>query len=176
MTTWVTSDQHYGHANIIEYCKRPFSNVDEMDATMILRHNEVVDKEDKVYIVGDFTLGDFKMFSKYYYQLNGIKFFIPGSHDWRWIESYSGWRDGIQHLCEPLLTIESGIDSRLPVVLCHYAMRVWDRSHYGSYHLYGHSHGNLPGIGRSMDIGVDTNNFYPYNLYEVLERLNRDNP
>jgi hypothetical protein len=31
-----------------------------------------------------------------------------------------------------------------PIVLCHYAMRVWNRSHHGAWHLYGHSRGNLP--------------------------------
>ena len=47
----------------------------------------------------------------------------------------------------PLVTLKlpvPGLDKPQLVVLCHYAMRVWDRSHYGSWHLYGHSHGNLP--------------------------------
>ena len=30
------------------------------------------------------------------------------------------------------------------IVLCHYAMRVWQKSHYGAWMLYGHSHGTLP--------------------------------
>jgi len=58
----------------------------------------------------------------------------------------------------PLLTIkiplpDSG-QSQL-IVLCHYSLRVWDRSHYGSWHLYGHSHGNLPPLENSLDVGVD---------------------
>lgn len=39
--------------------------------------------------------------------------------------------------------------------LSHYAHRVWPAGHHGSYHFYGHSHGSLPGIGRSRDVGVD---------------------
>jgi hypothetical protein len=41
------------------------------------------------------------------------------------------------------------------VILCHYGMRVWPASHHGSVHFYGHSHGRLPGYGRSRDVGVD---------------------
>ena len=57
-------------------------------------------------------------------------------------------------------------------------MRVWARSHYNSIHLYGHSHGRLDGIGKSMDIGVDTNNFYPYSLDDILKimKTKPDNP
>lgn len=58
-------------------------------------------------------------------------------------------------------------------VLSHYAMRVWNKSHHGSIHLYGHSHGSLPGIGRSMDVGVDTNNLYPYHIDEILDKLSK---
>lgn len=56
-------------------------------------------------------------------------------------------------------------------MLSHYAMRVWNKSHHQSIHLYGHSHGTLPGFGRSMDVGVDTNNLYPYHLDEIIDRM-----
>lgn len=41
------------------------------------------------------------------------------------------------------------------VILCHYAFRTWDCTHHGSYNLYGHSHGNLPPIGKQLDVGID---------------------
>jgi len=55
------------------------------------------------------------------------------------------------------------------VVVCHYAMRVWPKSHYNSWQLYGHSHGRLGGIGKQYDIGVDNNNFYPVSFNEICE-------
>ena len=58
------------------------------------------------------------------------------------------------------------------LVLCHYALRVWDRAHYGAWHLYGHSHGTLPAWGLSLDVGVDSHDFRPINLDEVATRLN----
>lgn len=62
----------------------------------------------------------------------------------------------------------------LVIVMCHYAMRVWDRSHYGAWHLYGHSHGRLPPSEElSMDVGVDTHDFRPYSLDEVYAHMRR---
>ena len=59
------------------------------------------------------------------------------------------------------------------VVLCHYAMLVWSRSHHGAIHLYGHSHGNLPGDSQSCDVGVDCWDFAPVSIEEIRVRLAR---
>jgi calcineurin-like phosphoesterase family protein len=59
----------------------------------------------------------------------------------------------------------------IPLVLCHYAMRTWNRSHYGAIQLYGHSHGNLPGDSQSCDVGVDCWGFRPVSLEEILNNL-----
>lgn len=55
------------------------------------------------------------------------------------------------------------------IILCHYAMKVWDRAHYGTWHLYGHSHGSLPDdpAARSWDVGVDANGYAPISVDEV---------
>jgi len=84
------------------------------------------------------------------------------------------WCEAI-HKVDPLVTLNFSRpqDKPLPVVLCHYAMRTWDRSHYGSYHLYGHSHGKLERHGWSMDVGVDCFDFYPVSLRQVIEELNK---
>jgi|SRR5580704_742354 hypothetical protein len=57
------------------------------------------------------------------------------------------------------------------IVLCHYALRVWNRSNRGSWHLYGHSHGRLPEApdSLSMDVGVDTHNFRPWHYDEIAD-------
>lgn len=36
--TFLTSDLHLGHKNIIRYCSRPFSSLKEMDDTKKLRY------------------------------------------------------------------------------------------------------------------------------------------
>ena len=63
------------------------------------------------------------------------------------------------------------------IVLCHYAFRVWNVSHHGSYHLYGHSHGSLEDDPNalSFDIGVDCHDFYPLSYEEVKAIMSTKN-
>ena len=55
--------------------------------------------------------------------------------------------------------------------MSHYAHRTWRNSVHGAFHLYGHSHGDLPGLGRSMDVGVDANDYAPISIAAVVEKL-----
>lgn len=155
---WYTSDEHLGHANIIRYCNRPFSSVEEMDNEIIKRHNEVVSENDTVIHAGDFTLiaKPKIVYRKYIDKLNGKHIFLRGSHDY--------WLKGSRNHEIMELTFDNTY-----ITICHYAMRVWPRSHYNSILLFGHSHGRLSSEGKSMDIGVDTNNFYPYSFEQIKE-------
>lgn len=75
---FVTSDTHYGHANIIKYCNRPFSSVEEMNEVMIERHNAVVREKDIIYHLGDVYMS---MKGKFLEKLTGRKRLILGNHD-----------------------------------------------------------------------------------------------
>jgi calcineurin-like phosphoesterase family protein len=177
MTVFFTADQHFGHENIIKYCNRPFSSVGEMDEALINQWNSTVGKMDIVYHLGDFTLSDRKTAREYWRRLNGIVYVLanPWHHDRRWLPSYQfgeiapecGTRNGIAVGLRPPLWIlefpEIG-DGQHPqvVALCHYPLAVWDRRHYGAWHLHGHSHGNHHGEGKILDVGVDNADFTGY--------------
>lgn len=170
--TWFTSDHHFGHANIIRFCERPFNTVDEMDSELIYRWNEAVGRNDVVYHLGDFALMGLDFARRIFRKLNGRIAVVPGGHDKRWLPkskhnvvSKSGhWIS----VLPPLVSVT--FDKRI-IVLCHYAMRVWDRSHYGAWHLYGHSHGKLPEWGNALDVGVDSHDFTPISLEEISVML-----
>ncbi len=157
---WFTADHHYGHSNIIKYSKRPFSSVHEMNEIMTLRWNERVMPDDIVYHLGDFA---FKDHAKYLDRLHGTKHLIIGNHDHKGIKSAGNrWAsvNDIVYLKQPAT-----------IVLCHYGLRVWNKSHHGALHFYGHSHGSLPGDSQCCDVGVDCHNFYPASFEEIKVRL-----
>lgn len=165
MRYWFTADEHYGHARILDYCGRPFKDVEEMDRKLIANHNSVVGKDDVVVHAGDFCWSNTWRGQHVYEEgLDGTHVFVRGSHDhwmpdsWHWM-----WTRTIEGVY---------------VVVCHYAMRVWPRSHYNSWQLHGHSHGRLESLGKQYDVGVDNNNYYPVSWERICEVMSTrdDNP
>jgi calcineurin-like phosphoesterase family protein len=155
---WFTADTHFNHANIIRFSTRPFDNVLEMNETLIDNWNRLVKPIDSVYHLGDFGFGEIGHIIK---RLNGKKYLTWGSHD-KSIIPYKNLFVEIRQILE----VEN-------IILCHYSMRVWARSHYGSWHLYGHSHGKLESWGKSFDVGVDCWNFKPLSLEQVKKEMNK---
>lgn len=193
--TWFTADLHLGHFNINKYCNRPFLTKELaeelaileadkpstngiarmyqikrdvtflMDETIINNWNSIIQDEDVVYLLGDLCFADAYKAKEYIQRLKGQIHFIEGNHDkpltaLKYLfQSYSKYRE---------ITVEG-----VPVTLCHYALRVWNRSHRGAYSLYGHSHGSLPDDPSALafDCGVDTNNFFPYSWEDVKQRM-----
>lgn len=154
-TIWFTSDLHLGHENVIRYAKRPFANADEMDAALIANWKERVKPGDDVYIVGDFSFHKPARTKEILAELPGVKFLVRGNHD-------KGLKEGlgfawIKDMHTVKIDDPQANRGTQRIVLCHYAMRVWDMRHHGAWHLYGHSHGNLKddGTSKSFDIGVD---------------------
>jgi calcineurin-like phosphoesterase family protein len=84
---FLTSDQHYGHANIITFKRedgtslRPFTSIEEMNETLIDNHNRVVSKNDKIYFLGDMGYVNVTQFDSFMGRLNGTKILIRGNHD-----------------------------------------------------------------------------------------------
>ena len=118
---WFTADEHYGHTKVIEYCHRPFNSIEEMDISIIAQHNLVVSSEDVVIHAGDFCWCNKKedAFRRYVQKLNGSHIFLKGSHD-HWLP------DSAKYMWRKMF------DQQL-IVVCHYAMRTWERSHYNSW-------------------------------------------
>lgn len=77
---YFTSDQHFGHANIIKYCQRPYTDVYQMNQSLIDNYNEIVQDDDEVYMLGDISMNS-KILHHIMPQLKGIKHLIIGNHD-----------------------------------------------------------------------------------------------
>lgn len=172
MQTFFTADTHFDDPYAIKYFNRPFKSMDEMNRVMVENWNRVVNEQDTVYHLGDFTLEDIDHFTKWADQLNGNINILPGSHDQPWLKDFVP--GGKVEVIAPLVSLEfpmTRTNSSQMLVLCHYSMQVWERSNQGSWHLFGHSHGKLKGVGLSFDIGMDCTGFTPLSLKEVASKM-----
>lgn len=184
MNTWFMSDPHYGHKNIvrgqtswdsIQKC-RPFNSVEEMNATLVKNINKKVDRNDIVYCLGDWSFGGLENVFKFRDQLNVQTIhLIYGNHDHHIENNRLQPNSGIRIRSTQSLFQSTQYYLRKKIngqdmVLCHYAMRTWDKGHHGTWMLYGHSHGTLPWYEnfKTMDVGIDTHpEFRPYHFDEI---------
>ena len=179
MKTFFVSDTHFYHSNIIKYCLRPFADAHEMNEALIANWNNAVTQDDVVYHLGDFAFGDALGVDRVMRRLNFAHFhFIKGNHDKPFLDWYHNF--GNEDLARKVTVYPHFLETHInkqKFVLCHYAMRVWDQSHRGAMHLYGHSHGTLPDDpnSKSFDVGVDCHDYAPISLERVLHLMSKNN-
>lgn len=162
---FVTSDTHFGHKNIIEYCNRPFKDVKEMDEFMIDAWNSRINKDDIVYHLGDFCMfkRDYKRVCQ---ELNGRIILLRGNHD---IKNLKG---GIKSLFDDIKDVYEYRYKDIRIWMSHYCHLSWPHQIRGSLHFFGHDHGSLSNPPQnSIDVGVDNLGYSPYTISEVVEML-----
>jgi len=194
-----SSDLHISHNNIIKYCparwqflsefernilengsgneakimKVDQESVDRMNNTIIDNINNVVGKNDALWMLGD--VGWFKHRSQvvdFFNQINCNRIYlVVGNHDNLQLfphNTFAGVYD------QTIISV-----SGVTVQLNHYAMLRWDQSHRSSWHLFGHSHGTLNDFiaekfpqYRMLDVGVDSHDFKPWSFAEIEAYMN----
>lgn len=142
------SDLHIGHKNVIQFDERPFHNTDEMHCEIIKCWNSVINDEDIVYYLGDLTFCGKSVTNQIIYSIRGKINFILGNHDkMKDIIKLNRWENVHEYGTEIFIK-DGDLNTRncngyQQLILSHYPIFSWNRSHYGSFHLHGHSHGNL---------------------------------
>jgi len=170
---WFTSDTHYGHANIIKYCNRPFKDVEEMNQALITNYNSVVRPEDTVYHLGDFAFMPVDKVLSILSRLNGNKFLMFGNHD-KVIRGAVGAFKPKFHTISDYMEIN--VDGT-KIVMCHYPMLTWNGSGRGSIMLHGHAHGNTNyghlKDAKILDVGVDCHNYFPLSADDMFRIMSK---
>lgn len=175
MATYFTSDTHFGHANIIQYSKRPFKDVAHQTEEMVRIWNEVVQPGDTVYHLGDFAMGPKTEHKGFFDRLNGRKILIRGNHDQSHEKMLAmGWD-------EVYITKEEVIDG-LKVYMAHVPPRAHDPyadrfykteftpeppAEYDIW-LCGHVHEKFLRRGKIINVGVDRWGFKPQTFQALL--------
>lgn len=179
---WFTSDTHFYHRNILEYCKRPWKTVEEMNKALIDNWNSVVKPDDIVFHLGDFAFASNGKWKEIIQQLNGHIYLIVGNHD---EIRYPGHQtfDLFEGVASQLLL---KIDNR-HIYLNHYPFLcyagVYRKPECAVIQLYGHTHSGPYSNGKDntrlsitfpyqYDVGVDNNNYTPVSWQQILEIIN----
>lgn len=216
---YFTSDIHAYHKNIAKGTStwndghRDFKNAEEMTQHIIQNINKTVKHDDVLYYLGDWSFGNISNIFRFWNQLHCKNIhYIFGNHDQAIEENKilpnchsvfpfdkitEGPATGVgassvyaQQLFKSVEHLRKEKINGQKILMCHYAMRVWDRSHRGSWMLYGHSHDTLwSGHSknketqqinkfyekhRTMDVGVDSayrilGSYRPFSFTEIKE-------
>lgn len=154
MKTWITSDLHFDHTNILKFnpATRVFKDVSHMNSEMIRQWNETVSPDDLVYILGDVAFCNATKATQIMRSLTGRKILIAGNHDRKLIEN-SEFCKTFQEIHVYLTINYNGTR----VSMFHYPIHEWDQCHRGAVHFHGHVHGSPTGLERYRvrDAGMD---------------------
>lgn len=199
MTIFFTSDTHFYHKAIIQYCNRPVildesgevGTLDKykgslveaavaMNELLIRNWNSKVKPDDEVWHLGDFAFCGWTKFIPILERLNGRKNWVLGNHDYglfkkeevrKHFEFVGDYKRLMIH--DSYEGNEGEIQQyHQPIILCHFPILSWDGMAHGSWHLHGHCHGSLPDTGGlRMDVGVDPMGYFPVSFEELKNKM-----
>ncbi|MFC6740408.1 metallophosphoesterase [Methylobacterium tardum] len=166
MATWFTADTHFGHTRIVNATfstpRLAFSTIEEHDEALVANWNATVGPDDTVWHLGDFSYRCHPRRERALFdRLAGVKHLVRGNHD----------KSAAALPWASVRDVGQVVADGQGIWLSHYSHRTWPRLHRGDLHLYGHSHGTLPGDSRSLDVGVDCWDYRPVSLAEIRGRM-----
>jgi calcineurin-like phosphoesterase family protein len=158
---------------------RPFETLEQMNETLVEYINDVVEPNDWLIHLGDWSFGGFEKIQEFRDQINCKNIvLILGNHDHHIVNNKENVRKLFSHVAfyEELKVTQSNRSTE-KFVLCHYPIISWNGQHHGVRMLHGHQH--LKGDSRvtqtdRMDVGVCGNPYFrPYHIEEVVQHLNQ---
>lgn len=186
---WFVGDTHFNHANLIRGSTtwkdktdcRDFDSKEEHDKTIINNINKVVGVRDVLYHLGDFGMGNKQSVYDFRKQIKCPTIhYIIGNHDHA-IKNNSILKsdDGFVNARDLFNSVNDIVDKKINginMVLCHFPFHSWHRKHYGSIHLYAHTHCELNYHPQAMCVSIDCHpEFRPFSLTEIIHTLKTKN-
>ena len=174
---FVTSDLHFGHDREFVWGARGFKSIEEHDAEIIKRWNEVVTAEDDVYILGDLMLGDNAHGIYCLSQLNGKLHILTGNHCTSARQKLYHTLENMVEFCGCATTIKY---KKKQLYLSHYptiTSNMEANPHQAVFNLYGHTHQTTNfynGQPFMYHVGVDSHNCYPVLLDDIITEIKNE--
>ena len=160
-TTWVWSDLHLGHENIIRYTNRPFGDVEEMDAHLYANWDAAVGEDDTLIFVGDLAMRTAICDATWQRVREGAgrsKILVVGNHD---LTGSGDLRvDGFDDICSVLR-----IDGDAPLVFTHMPLTTVPD---GWVNVHGHTHDAAPTRSPHINVSVEQLAYRPIRLDRIL--------
>lgn len=168
-----SSDWHLFHKGVTEKCGRPWEDEYNVAHIVASQRKRATSSKDITYHLGDFAFsGDYGLVRQVAMAFRGRLMLIPGNHDKQGM---------LQKLADEshgkIVLLPSYVEIKLRrklICMLHFPMEVWNRSHYGSFHLHGHCHGNMNqnGKGKRLDVGIDANkNWSMFSTSEIFDYM-----
>lgn len=159
--TWLISDTHFGHNNIIVKYGRKFDNIDQHDKTIMNNWREVVKPTDTIIHLGDICFGK----CLYYLDvLPGKKYLIQGNHDQASIHTYLNY---FQDVSSSIKIRHNGGN----IFLCHFPLHPNELDYRVIGMIHGHMHGKVLDDKRYVNVSLEQTDYKPIKLTEVLKRF-----
>lgn len=181
------SDMHFFHKNILGFGQRnQFNNLEEMHTYMINKWNSVVKHNDLVYIIGDFSFGNYCDTEQIVQQLKGEKILIRGNHDSMRTDEYinMGFKDVRDELYikingEKILLkhypyhkpVRYFFQKLLGRIKRHPKYEVFYPTNRGWWHIYGHHHGGKLVNGKEINVSSETLNYIPIGENKIWQLI-----
>ena len=162
---FVTSDWHLNHGNIIEYEKRPFKTVAEMNHAILKNWRETVGRHDTVFFLGDAFFHTPKEEAQMVVtSLPGKKVIVLGNHDRG--KSTQWWRDvGFAEVYSYPIVYKKFF------ILSHEPLYVGPGMPYVNVH--GHTHGESSDNPQKVNVCVEVTEYRPVSLDEIVARFQK---
>lgn len=181
MTIWYTADLHINHTNLLKTKFRKFAAIGHMNSEILYNINRWVKPEDKLYILGDLCI------HSAYNQLILEKHLrdvrcnyicvIKGNHDKSSVLQELKEKNLIHDYCDQKVITDKAFGLTVNVALFHYPVIDYHSKLDPDMCLHGHSHGTLqPRRPDLFDVGVDSWNFRPVTLEQILSKYYGDHP
>lgn len=169
---FVVADLHFAHKAMLKFShtsRGHFANSWEMDEEIIRNWNNVVGKNDIVYLLGDVSFSSGKKTRGLIERLNGRIILIKGNHDKQ--KDINKYIDLLEDVLDYKEINYEYKDYHYHIVMSHYPFGSWNRSFHGSIMCHGHSHGRYSAPGKIFDVGLDSEvgGFEPINIEYIID-------